>query len=101
MTALLVIDDLVKEFSVAGQRMHALNGVSLSLAVGEMLAVVGESGSGKSILARVALRLERPTRGSARFEGREIAGLPERALRALRAACRWCFRTRGARSIRA
>jgi oligopeptide/dipeptide ABC transporter ATP-binding protein len=91
MTALLVIDDLVKEFSVAGRRMHALNGVSLSLVAGETLAVVGESGSGKSTLARVALRLERPTRGTVRFEGRDITRLPERALRGLRARMQMVF----------
>jgi len=93
MTPLLTIADLVKEFPgpARGQRMHALNGVSLSLTAGETLAVVGESGSGKSTLARVALRLEHPTSGTVRFEGSDITGLPERDLRHLRTRMQMVF----------
>jgi oligopeptide/dipeptide ABC transporter ATP-binding protein len=93
MSALLAVDDLVKHFPgpAAGQRMHALNGVTPALAGRETLAVVGESGSGKSTLARIALRLERPTQGSVHFEGRDITDLPERELRHLRARMQMVF----------
>jgi ABC-type glutathione transport system ATPase component len=50
--------------------VHALDGVSLSIMPGETLGMVGESGCGKSTVARLALGLERPTRGELRFRGR-------------------------------
>jgi peptide/nickel transport system ATP-binding protein len=62
------------------ERVRALEGVSLTLARGEALAVVGESGSGKSTLGRAILRLGTPTAGTLRFDGRDITRLPEREL---------------------
>ncbi|SIS87256.1 dipeptide ABC transporter ATP-binding protein [Phaeovulum vinaykumarii] len=68
-----------------GRRL--LEGVDLDLAPGERLGLVGASGSGKSLTALAALGLA-PDRarvtGSVRLEGREILGLPDRALCALR-----------------
>jgi ABC-type glutathione transport system ATPase component len=49
--------------------VRALDGVSLSIMPGETLGVVGESGCGKSTIARLALGLERPTRGELLFRG--------------------------------
>jgi oligopeptide/dipeptide ABC transporter ATP-binding protein len=62
----------------------ALDGISFSVAPGEIVGVVGESGSGKSTLARAILQLERATAGSVRFEGVELQGLEERVLRVIR-----------------
>ncbi|MCB0046774.1 MAG: ABC transporter ATP-binding protein [Caldilineaceae bacterium] len=53
--------------------VHAVDDVSFSLGRGEVLALVGESGCGKSTLALTLLGLEKPTRGSIRFEGNEIS----------------------------
>ena len=64
--------------------VRAVDGVSFDVARGETLGVVGESGCGKSTLGRSVLQLVRPTSGSVRFEGRELVGLPQRALRPLR-----------------
>ena len=88
---LLEVTDLVKHYPVRRglrrrevDRMRAVDGVSFSLRQGETLGLVGESGCGKSTLCRAALQLIRPSSGSVRFEGREIAGLSRRQMRPLR-----------------
>jgi oligopeptide/dipeptide ABC transporter ATP-binding protein len=71
-----------------GDPVPLVQDVSLSLRRGEVIGLLGESGSGKSMLARSALGLlpggTRLASGSIRFEGREIAGLPEKDLRGIR-----------------
>ena len=61
-------------FAVGRMRgwVKAVDGVSLQVAEGETLGIVGESGSGKTPLAKLFLRLERPTAGSLLFDGKEI-----------------------------
>jgi len=90
MTALLDVRDLVVHyrsgswFSGAGKTVYAVNGVNLSVAPGETLALVGESGCGKTSLGRAILRLHPPTSGSVTFEGQDLLGLDGKSLRALR-----------------
>ncbi|CAH0185703.1 ABC transporter ATP-binding protein [Roseomonas sp. CECT 9278] len=90
MTALLELDGLVKRFPVRdalGRRagaVHAVDGVSLSVAQGEVLAIVGESGCGKSTLGRLMLNLITPDAGSVRFGGDDLVKLSPAALRAKR-----------------
>ena len=55
--------------------MHALRGVSVRIGVGDYLAVVGPSGSGKSTLMHLLGALERPTGGTLRVGGRDVAAL--------------------------
>jgi oligopeptide transport system ATP-binding protein len=97
--ALLEVTDLVKHFPVKRgllfdrtvDQVRAVDGVSFSLAKGETLGLVGESGSGKSTLARTVLQLLKPSSGSVRFEGEEIAGLSRRAMRPLRREMQMVF----------
>ena len=59
--------------------LHAVNGVSLRLAKGEVLGLVGESGCGKSTLAKMLLGLLPPTSGDILVSGQAITGLDRRA----------------------
>ncbi|MFU8838588.1 MAG: ABC transporter ATP-binding protein [Thiohalomonadaceae bacterium] len=89
MTELLKIDNLSIAFGHPGARVPVVHGVSLSMRAGEKFALVGESGSGKSVTALSLLQLhdrsqcEYPS-GSVQFDGRELIGMPEPQLRALR-----------------
>jgi len=82
--------DLVKHFPVkeglfAPTRVvHALDGINLTLARGETLAIVGESGCGKSTLAKCLMRLEEPTGGRIVVLGEDVTHAGKRALRGLR-----------------
>lgn len=85
---LLEVTDLVKHYAVRGGvlrrrvgTVHAVDGVSFSLASGETLGLVGESGCGKSTVARSILRLIEPTGGTIRLDGRDITRLGKAALR--------------------
>src|SRR5690349_10258846 len=97
--SLLEVTDLVKHFPVKRglffdrevDRVRAVEGVSFRVGPGETLGIVGESGSGKSTACRAALQLTKPSSGSVRFEGREIAGLSRRQMRPLRREMQMVF----------
>jgi oligopeptide/dipeptide ABC transporter ATP-binding protein len=71
--------------------VHAVEDVTLAVYRGETLGIVGESGCGKSTTARLMLRLLDPTRGTVRFDGRDITKLSQRALRPLRREMQMIF----------
>ncbi len=97
--SLLEVTDLVKHFPIKSgllidrtvDQVRAVDGISFTVNKGETLGLVGESGSGKSTTCRVVLQLLKPTSGSVKFEGREIAGLRRRELRPLRREMQMIF----------
>ncbi|SFS18021.1 peptide/nickel transport system ATP-binding protein [Agrococcus baldri] len=94
MSTLLTIDDLAVSYRARGQRHTAVDGVSLELQRGEVLALVGESGSGKTTIGHAIIGLlaagGRLERGSIGLRlaggGLDLAKLPARALQELRGA---------------
>jgi peptide/nickel transport system ATP-binding protein len=92
---LLEVEDLVVRYPVPRgivgtvarrphETVHAVDGVSFTIAAGEMVALVGESGCGKTSIAQAVMRLIDPVAGAIRFESRELTHLGVRALRPLR-----------------
>ncbi|MCX8995819.1 ABC transporter ATP-binding protein [Rhizobiaceae bacterium BDR2-2] len=70
--------------SKSGRDFAAVDGVSFSVAPGEILGIVGESGSGKSTVARMVLRLIEPTAGEVVFDGQKVNRLDAEKLRQMR-----------------
>jgi putative ABC transport system ATP-binding protein len=73
-----------RDYEVGGRPVHALRGLDLSVPDGDYLSIMGPSGSGKSTLLNLLGCLDRPTSGSYRFDGREVAGLSDDELSLLR-----------------
>ena len=89
-TPLLRVENIAKSYfsnvGVFGQKQEvkAVNGISFDVFEGETLGLVGESGCGKSTLGKVILQLERATKGSIFYKGKEITTLKGKDLRSLR-----------------
>jgi putative ABC transport system ATP-binding protein len=84
MTDHLVVLDAVSRMYPGG--VAALRGVSTRLGYGELVAVVGPSGSGKSTMLHLMGTLDRPSGGTVRIDGHDVATLSDREVSALRAA---------------
>ncbi len=86
----LVVEDLQTFFFTKAGVVKAVNGVSFDVSRGEVLGLVGESGSGKSVTGFSVLGLVDPpgevVGGSIRFQGRELVGLDDAAMREIRGA---------------
>jgi len=76
-TPVIQLNNVVRQFSVGSQLVQALNGVSLRIERGEMVAITGPSGSGKSTLMNTLGCLDTPTSGSYFLEGVDVAGLSD------------------------
>ena len=84
MTAVLELRDVTRVHGQGEAAVHALQGVSLTVVAGELVAVMGPSGSGKSTLLTLAGGLDSPTSGTVTIEGTELGSLSRRAAAALR-----------------
>jgi len=88
---LLEVKDLKMHFPIYGgllkrqvAKVHAVDGVNLTVKKGETVGLVGESGCGKSTLGRAILRLYKPTSGEVIFNNKNITHLSPSALRPIR-----------------
>ena len=77
---MITLENLQKTYRHKGREIHALNGVSLHVAPGEIYGVVGQSGAGKSTLIRCVNLLERPDSGRVIVAGRDLTTLSPAAL---------------------
>jgi peptide/nickel transport system ATP-binding protein len=85
---LLRLEDLSVEYVLGDRRVRAVDGVSLSIAPGEILGLAGESGCGKSTLANAVLQILKPpaeiSGGQIRFRGENLVGMSKQQLRRVR-----------------
>ena len=74
------LSGIKKIYQIGDQEVAALNGIDLDIKKGEFAALMGPSGSGKSTLMNILGCLDRPTVGSYRLDGEEVANLGDDAL---------------------
>lgn len=96
MTDLLQARGVSRSYPVGrGRILRAVDGVTLSVAGGETLALVGESGCGKSTLGRLLMGFDRPDEGSVLFDGQDMARLRPRTMRGVRSRIQMVFQDSG------
>ncbi|GII22738.1 dipeptide ABC transporter ATP-binding protein [Planosporangium mesophilum] len=93
--AVYTLTDVSRHF-VSGSRgrkttVHALDGISLSIAKGSSTGIVGESGSGKSTLARLLGALDAPSSGQVLFHGQDLTRMSKQDMRAFRRKVQFVF----------
>lgn len=96
---LLDVRDLKTHFTIAkswcpgvpDRVLKAVDGVSFSIAAGEVLSLVGESGCGKSTIGRTLTRLEQSTSGTAHLNGREFLSMPKSQFKPMRRELQMIF----------
>lgn len=84
MNELISVKDVHKIYKMGNVDIHALNGISLNVQVGEFVSVMGPSGSGKSTLMNILGCLDKPTSGSYNLEGNEVSSLEKDKLSEIR-----------------
>jgi putative ABC transport system ATP-binding protein len=78
------LEDVWRTYELGGRALHALAEIDERILPGEHVAIMGPSGSGKSTLLNLIGCLDRPTRGTYRFEGRDVTNLSDSELAHLR-----------------
>jgi putative ABC transport system ATP-binding protein len=84
--SLIELTGVEKVYRMGKVDYHALRGVDLAIAAGEMVAVVGPSGSGKSTILNIITGIDRPTAGSVTFDGARLDAMSEEQLATWRGA---------------
>ena len=84
MSSVIELSQVTKTYRRGSETIAAVDGVSLSIAPGEFVAVVGPSGSGKTTLLNLIGCIDKPDSGGVRVDGMETEGLSERALTKIR-----------------
>ncbi|GKS58391.1 lipoprotein-releasing system ATP-binding protein LolD [Nitrospira sp.] len=74
---MIKVVDLTKSFPMNGRDLVVLRGLNLEIGRGEFIAIVGASGAGKSTLMHILGTLEKPTRGTVTFDGRDVFRMAE------------------------
>ena len=82
---MIEVKDITKVYQIGDQEVRALNGVSMQIKDGEMVAIMGPSGSGKSTLMAILGCLDIPTSGTYYIDGQEVEKMSEDQLANLRA----------------
>jgi len=81
---LIRLKDVYKIYTMGETKVRALNGVSLEIPDGEMIAIMGSSGSGKSTLMNVLGALDKPTKGQYWLAGEDVSKLSDNELARIR-----------------
>ncbi|MFA6429163.1 MAG: ABC transporter ATP-binding protein [Patescibacteria group bacterium] len=81
---MIVLRDIIKEYTNGKQTTRVLQGVSFTIEKGEYVAIMGPSGSGKSTLMHILGALDVPTSGTYLLDGEDVSALPADALAQLR-----------------
>jgi len=81
---LIAMEDVYKKYTLAGETLNALDGITLTVNKGDFMAIIGPSGSGKSTLMNVLGCLDTPTSGTYTLDGAEVGKLSDNKLASIR-----------------
>ena len=76
----VVLNDVRRHYTVGGETVKALDGVSFMIRKGQYVAIMGPSGSGKSTLLNILGCLDRPTSGTYHLNGTDVSNMSDNAL---------------------